>query len=75
MAMYTFFEEYNFSGKIIIPFNTHRGSRFSSTISTIQELEPEAIIIKDGFTYSGDDVANATSDVTEWINNIKIEKE
>lgn len=71
MAMYTFFEEYDFAGKTIIPFNTHRGSRFSSTISTIQELEPEAAVIEDGFTHPGDDAAEAADDVTKWLNGLQ----
>jgi len=71
MAMYSFFEEYDFTGKIIIPFNTHRGSRFSSTISTIQELEPGAIVIEDGFTFPGDDAADASDDVAEWLSNLE----
>lgn len=50
MVMYSFFDEYNFSGKTIVPFNTHNGSRFSGTIETIQELEPDATVITDGFT-------------------------
>lgn len=58
-----FFEEYDFSGKTIIPFNVHNGSRFSSTISTIQELEPDATVIEDGFTVSERTVAEAESDV------------
>ena len=71
MAMYTFFEEYDFAGKTIIPFNTHRGSRFSSTISTIQELEPEATVIEDGFTFPGDDAADAAEDVAEWLDSLE----
>ena len=39
-ALYSFFDEYDFSGKTIVPFNSHNGSRFSNTISTIAELEP-----------------------------------
>ncbi len=50
MVLYSFFDEYDFSGKTIIPFNSHNGSRFSSTIQTIQELEPNATVITDGFT-------------------------
>ena len=70
MAMYTFFEEHDFGGKTIIPFNTHRGSRFSSTIETIQELEPEATVIEDGFTFPGDDAAEAAGDVAEWLEGL-----
>jgi len=71
MAMYTFFEEYDFSGKTIIPFNTHRGSRFSSTISTIAELEPEATVIEDGFTFPGDNAADAAKDVAAWLEELE----
>lgn len=71
MAMYTFFEEYDFSGKTIIPFNTHRGSRFSSTISTIAELESEATVIEDGFTFPGDNAADAAKDVAAWLEELE----
>ena len=35
MILYTFFDTYDFSSKNNIPFNTHDGSGFSNTISTI----------------------------------------
>lgn len=70
MALYSFFEEYDFSGKTIIPFNVHNGSRFSGTISTIQELEPGATVIEDGFTVSEHDVADAGADVVDWLNGL-----
>ena len=69
-ALYSFFDEYDFSGKTIIPFNVHNGSRFSGTIQTIQELEPDAVVIEDGFTVSEHDVADAASDVTTWLNEL-----
>ena len=56
MPLYTFLEAYDFSDKTIIPFNTHGGSRFSSTISTIEELQPNATVIEDGLTISRNDV-------------------
>ena len=45
MIIYTLFDQYNFSGKTIIPFNTHMGSRDGGTYRTIQELEPDAKIL------------------------------
>lgn len=69
-ALYSFFDEYDFSGKTIIPFNVHNGSRFSGTISTIQELEPEATVIEDGFTVSEQNVANAAGDVRDWLRGL-----
>ncbi len=71
MAMYSFFEEYDFSGKTIIPFNVHNGSRFSSTISTIQDLEPDAVVQKNGFTVSERNVADAQEDVQEWLDELE----
>lgn len=66
-ALYSFFDEYTFSGKTIIPFNVHNGSRFSGIIDTIKEREPNATIIEDGFTVSGKDVAETAEDVAEWL--------
>ncbi len=70
MVLYSFFDEYDFSGKTIIPFNSHNGSRFSDTIQTIQELEPDADVITDGFTVSERDVADAEDDIDEWLNGL-----
>lgn len=70
MAMYSFFDEYDFSGKTIIPFNSHNGSRFSDTIETIQELEPDANVMTDGFTVNERDVPDAADDIAEWIDGL-----
>lgn len=69
-ALYSFFDEYDFSGKTIIPFNVHNGSRFSGIIETIQDLEPDAEVITDGFTVSERDVAGAAGDVADWLGGL-----
>lgn len=69
-ALYSFFDEYDLSGKTIIPFNVHNGSRFSGTIDTIQELEPGAEVITDGFTVNEKDVPEAADDVADWLGEI-----
>lgn len=68
MAMYTFFEEYNFSGKTIIPFSTSGGSGFSSTIETMRELEPNATV-EDGITIGASSVMDAQSEIDEWLHS------
>lgn len=73
MAMYSFFDEYDFSGKTIVPFCTHNGSRFSGTIQTIQELEPDATVIEDGFTVNERDVGDAQEDVLTWLEDLNLE--
>lgn len=70
MILYTFFDAYDFSGKNIVPFNTHGGSGFSNTISTIAELEPDANVIKDGFTVSRDNVQDAEADIIAWLGDL-----
>ena len=68
--LYTFFYEYDLSGKTIIPFNSHNGSRFSGTIETIAELEPDAEVIEDGFTVNERDVPDAAGDIADWLEGL-----
>ncbi len=49
MAVYSFLEEYDLSGKTIIPFVTSGASGFTGTLSTIQEIQPDANVQPDGF--------------------------
>ena len=75
MPLYTFLEEYDFSGKTIIPFTTHGGSGFSRTIQTISELQPNATVISDGLAISRNSVSDAESDVIDWVNGLNLTAE
>jgi len=75
MPLYTFLEEYDFSGKTIIPFTTHGGSGFSRTIQTISELQPNATVIFDGLSLSRNSVSGAESDVADWVNGLDLKTE
>lgn len=70
MPLYTFLESYDFSEKTIIPFVTHGGSGFSRTVSTIQELQPEAAVIEDGLSISRGDVADAAQQAMDWASSL-----
>lgn len=70
MAMYSFFDEYDFSGKTIIPFCTSGGSGFSDSISTIKSLEPNADVVENGLSISGSRIDNAQSDVASWLSEL-----
>jgi flavodoxin/acetyl esterase/lipase len=74
MILYSFLEEYDLSGKTIIPFNTHGGSGFSNTINAIIELQPNAMVSKDGFTVSRNNVQDAKSDIIAWLNGLGYSK-
>ena len=69
LVMDSFFDEYDFSGKTLIPFDVHNGSRLSDTVETIQELEPDARVITDGFTISQSTVAEETESVAEEVSS------
>ena len=73
MIMYTFFDTYDFSGKTIIPFNTHGGSGFSSTISTIRSLEPNATV-QNGKSISRNSIQNAEKEIIDWVKSLGFEK-
>lgn len=65
-ALYTFLEEYDFSGKTIIPFCPHGGSGFSRTVSTIAEIQTGATVSENGLTISRNDVADSRDQVAQW---------
>jgi flavodoxin len=74
MAVCTFLESYDFSNKIIYPFNTNGGSQFGSSLSLLKKEAPHAVI-KEGLSiYALDDNPNNdtvehTPDkrVTQWL--------
>ena len=72
VVMYTFFDQYDFSGKTIIPFITHGGSRLSGTVETIAELEPEAQVSDQALTISRNDVEGAASEVADWVASLNL---
>lgn len=74
MILYTFLEGGDLSGKTIIPFNTHGGSGFSSTISTIANLQPNATVNEEGFTVSRNNVQEAESDIVSWLEGLGYSK-
>ncbi len=67
MIMYSFLDQYDLSGKTIVPFVTSGASGFSDTISTITEMEPEANVVQDGLSISRNVVQDAEEDIIRWL--------
>lgn len=65
-AVMTFLESYNFSGKTILPFVTHEGSRLGASVDDIKKLCPNSAVLK-GLPIRGGNVENAGSDVQQWL--------
>ncbi len=74
MILYTFLEQHDLSGKTIIPFCTHGGSGFSRTIQTIQDKQPGATVIRDGYSLSRSRMERAPSGVAAWLKEIGLKK-
>jgi flavodoxin len=66
MAVFTFLEEYDFSGKTILPFCTHEGSGMGRSESDIRKLCPDAKVLE-GFSNRGGSVQRAENDIAAWL--------
>lgn len=73
MPVYTFLESCDLSGKTIIPFTIHGGSRFSGTIETIGRLQPEAAISENTLCLSRNDAAKSEADITAWAEGLGLD--
>ncbi|MBM6852612.1 flavodoxin [Mediterraneibacter glycyrrhizinilyticus] len=69
MAVYSFLDEYDLSGKTVIPFVTSGGSRFSGTVSAIESAEPDAEV-QEGIALSDSETVSAQEDVRAWLTGI-----
>ncbi len=66
MAVYTFLEAYDFSGKTIYPFCTHEGSGLSHTEDDIRKTAKGAIV-EEGLAIRGSSVDNSRSLIESWL--------
>ena len=66
MPIASFLEEYDFTGKRIIPFCSHGGGRFGQSLTAIAKLAPDAQM-GEGLSvhYSGGN--SLSDDVAEWL--------
>lgn len=84
--MKSFLQQYDLSGKTVIPFNTNGGYGVGSSFETVEELCPDANIpegfsIKGGIerdgiylAIKGEKAEEAEAKVKEWLQNIKMIK-
>ena len=69
MAVYTFLESFDFSGKTIYPFCTHEGSGLSSTENDIKKAAKGASVAR-GIAIHGSSVDGAKSALEKWVNSV-----
>lgn len=71
MPIASFLEEYDFTGKTIIPFCSHGGGRFGQSLTAIAKLAPDAVMGEPlSVHYSGG--GTLSQDVKDWLELNKI---
>lgn len=72
--VYTFMENHDFSGKTVIPFNTHEGSGQSHSQRDIENTLPDATVLK-GLAVRGataqNDPGAAAKAVADWLEGLR----
>ena len=66
MAVFTFLENFDFTGKTIIPLCTNEGSGMGSSERDIKKTCPGADVRK-GLAITGSQAANSKGSVEKWL--------
>jgi flavodoxin len=71
MAVFTFLDSYDFSGKTIVPYCTHEGSGLGSSERDIKKLCPTAKVLS-GLAIKGGTVDRAGKDLANWLKKLDL---
>lgn len=69
MALFTFLESYDFTGKTIAPVCSHEGSGLGRSIGDIETLCPGATLLE-GLAVRGSSANGAQETITNWLAQI-----
>lgn len=72
MIVYTFMEKYDLSGKTVIPFNTHEGSKDSGTYDKIKEQLKNSKVNINGLYLTGKEARTeeGKTKTVEWLKSL-----
>lgn len=73
MPVFTFLEEYDFSGKTVIPFTTYGNGVCGKSVDSIQDILSEATIL-DGLAIQEHELQDAPAEVSEWLQGLGLMK-
>jgi flavodoxin len=71
MPLASFLEEYDLSGKTIIPFCSHGGGRLGQSVSAIAKLSPQSKILEALSVHYGGG-SSLRNDISAWLRKIGI---
>jgi flavodoxin len=69
MPVFSFLEEYDFSGKTIAPFCTHEGSGLGRSLVDIKKFCPGTTVLQ-GLAIQGGAVRNSRTLIVKWLHDI-----
>ena len=72
MAVHTFLEEYDFSGKTVVPFVTHGTGGLASTIKDIKADLPDSVTILKPIGVYRPEVDSSQQRVKEWVAGLEL---
>ncbi len=71
MAMFTFLESYDLSGKKIAPFCTHEGSGMGRSEQDIKKVCPRTRVLP-GLAIRGGDVNDSDKELATWLEQSEV---
>lgn len=71
MAVLSFLESYDLSGKTIIPFCTHGGGGSGQSFERVKSAAPGAAVLE-GFSITGSSANEAQSPVSDWLDSLNL---
>lgn len=74
MAIFSFIEEYDLSGKTIVPFCAHGTGGIAASVRDISAALPDSVTVLDALGVYRADIGNAESAVQEWLAELGFEK-
>ena len=69
MAVYTFLESYDWTGKTLVPFNTSASGGFGRSLDNLPESAAGATILE-GLSFTERTLADAQSEVPAWLDGL-----
>lgn len=69
MAVYTFVESYDWSGKTLVPFNTSASGGFGRSLSGLEESASGASILE-GISFTERTLGDAQGEVAAWLDEL-----
>lgn len=73
MVVFTFLEEYDFSGKTVVPFTSYGESVWGRSLDSIAESASGATIAE-GFAIQENQMENLSRQITEWLQGLELLK-